>query len=103
MSDMVTLEMLGTVGGSAAAVTAVTQGIKYFAKKRRYKSDPKTIAFFVSLAVAFILLIAQEEITVISVLIAIINAFVVWLTARGAFDFTKETGEALSRKDESEG
>jgi len=96
--DFITLESLGTVSGATAAVTSITQILKMIFKHFRYKCNPKTIAFIISLIVASVVL-STQEITFASAFLAFINSLVVWLAAIGAFEACKEVGEHIQRKD----
>jgi len=91
--DFITLEMLGTVGGAATTVTTVTQGIKMLFNRKQYKFNPKLTAFILSIMVSLIVLLTQDEITVSCAFLAFVNSFVVWLTAIGGFEVSKEIGE----------
>ena len=91
--DFITLEMLGTVGGAATTVTTVTQGIKILFKRANYKYNPKLTAFFLSIVVSLVVLLTQDEITISCIFLAFVNSFVVWLTAIGGFEVSKDIGE----------
>jgi len=99
--DFITLESLGTVGGATAAVTSMTQILKMVFKHFRYKTNPKTIAFVLSLVVASVVL-STQEITFAAVFLAAINSLVVWLAAIGTFEACKEVGEHFYRKDDEQ-
>jgi len=100
--DFMTAESLKTVAGATAAVTSITQLIKYFTRNAKRKLDPQQIAFFVSIVVSGVVLSTQEEITLMCIFLAAINAGVVWLASRGAFDAAKDIGEIFTKKDDED-
>jgi len=103
--DYITLDalVLGTLSGSVAAVTAVTQVTKRFAD-----FDPKWIALAVSSAISMLLLSMSEDFTAAGIILSIINTFVVTGLSIGVFEGCVKTPvkmiqNFLHKKDKEDG
>ena len=87
MQDFITWEFLGTFGGSAIAVTALTQIVK------RYISiDPKWIALILALIVTIGAQVVNGELMLVSFIMSALNALLVAGASVGTFEAVKEFG-----------
>jgi len=80
--EYITIEILGTFTGCAAAVTALTQVAKHFIKR----VDPKWIALLISFVISIGLFIASADLTVMKFILALCNALLVTGVAIGIFE-----------------
>lgn len=81
--DLYTISTLFTLGGSASAVWIITSVIGYLTGSQNIKKVKKWIGLILSLAFALLGATLIEEQTVLTWVVAVVNGFLVFLTAVG--------------------
>jgi hypothetical protein len=82
-TELYTTSTLFTLGGSAAAVWIITSVINHLIGSDRIQKFKKWIGFILSLGLAILGATLIEERTVLIWVVAVVNGFLVFLTAAG--------------------
>ena len=83
MADFITIDLLATFAGMAAAVTLATEIIKFFVP-----ANPKWIALFLAFVATFVMQVLPNPLTAQGLLLAFINWLLVTGTSVGLFETT---------------
>lgn len=89
MSDFFTWEILGTMAGATAAVTLVTQFVKWLTGGKVTGWGMRAVSFAVALAVLYAAALFTGTLDAATAVITILNAIIVTLAANGLYDGVK--------------
>lgn len=94
MSEFFTWSTLGTMAGATAAVTLVTQFIKWLSSGKLHGWITRAVSFTAALLVLFCAALFSGSLDASTAALTVLNAIIVTLAANGLFDGVKSvTGE----------
>lgn len=93
MNEFFTWSMLATMAGGTAAVTLITQFIKWISGNKVSGWGIRAISFVVAMIIMFVAPIVGGTFAVADIILYILNAVIITLAANGLYDnVTSVTG-----------
>lgn len=91
LNNFYTIDTLLTLTGSATAVWIITSVVGYLLEPRNSEKVKKWLGLFLSLVLALLGATTVQEQTLLTWLVAVVNGFVIYLTAVGANTIRAQT------------